>query len=178
MIRERKVKYYITIDNRDYEVDINSRSKNDVEVQINGISHQINIATVGSKISYLVDHIHYEAVVRNKTPHEYMVTVNGTDVRTIVETEIEKRFERQSGKKVVDKSIDVIKAPMPGLIVTIDVEVGQHIQPGDGLIIMEAMKMENELKASQEGIIKTIHVQKNDKVEINAPLITIDLDVS
>ncbi|RMH69042.1 MAG: acetyl-CoA carboxylase biotin carboxyl carrier protein subunit [Gemmatimonadetes bacterium] len=64
---------------------------------------------------------------------------------------------------------------MPGLILSVEVEEGQPVNPGDGLIIMEAMKMENELKASARGIVKTIHVQQGDKVEMNVALITLDI---
>lgn len=64
-----------------------------------------------------------------------------------------------------------IKAPMPGLILDIMVEVGQEVKKGDPLIILEAMKMENLLKASGEGTITAIAVEKGQSVEKNSILI-------
>jgi biotin carboxyl carrier protein len=65
-------------------------------------------------------------------------------------------------------------APMPGLIIKVEKEIGQSVAKGDGLIIMEAMKMENELKAMHAGIIKQIHVQAGQTVDKNQILITFE----
>lgn len=64
-----------------------------------------------------------------------------------------------------------IKAPMPGLILDIMVEVGQEVKKGDALMILEAMKMENVLKSSGEGTITSIEVTKGQSVEKNSVLI-------
>jgi len=64
-----------------------------------------------------------------------------------------------------------IKAPMPGLILDILVEVGQEVKKGDPLMILEAMKMENVLKATGEGTITSIAVEKGQSVEKNSILI-------
>lgn len=64
-----------------------------------------------------------------------------------------------------------VKAPMPGLILEIIAEVGQEIKKGDQLMILEAMKMENVLKAQGEGTISSIEVAKGDSVEKNQVLI-------
>lgn len=65
-------------------------------------------------------------------------------------------------------------APMPGLIIKVEAETGQKVAKGDGLIIMEAMKMENELRAVHSGIIKQIHVQAGQTVDKNQILMTIE----
>lgn len=64
-----------------------------------------------------------------------------------------------------------IKAPMPGLILDIMVEVGQEVKKGDGLMILEAMKMENVLKSTGDGTISAIEVTKGQSVEKNNVLI-------
>ncbi len=64
-----------------------------------------------------------------------------------------------------------IKAPMPGLILDIMVEVGQEVKKGDALMILEAMKMENVLKSTGEGTITSIEVEKGQSVEKNNILI-------
>lgn len=64
-----------------------------------------------------------------------------------------------------------IKAPMPGLILEVMIEVGQEVKKGDPLMILEAMKMENVLKATGEGTISSIEVEKGQSVEKNSILI-------
>lgn len=67
-----------------------------------------------------------------------------------------------------------LKAPMPGLVVDVLVEVGQTLKEGDPLLILEAMKMENVLKASGESVVKSIEVNKGKAVEKNQILISFE----
>jgi biotin carboxyl carrier protein len=67
-----------------------------------------------------------------------------------------------------------VKAPMPGLVVDVSVEVGQEVEVGDNVVILESMKMENELKAPRAGLIKGISVQAGDSVEKNQTLVIIE----
>lgn len=64
-----------------------------------------------------------------------------------------------------------IRAPMPGMVVRIDVETGQHVKAGQGVVIIEAMKMENELKADASGIVSKILVQPGTAVEKGTVLV-------
>ena len=64
-----------------------------------------------------------------------------------------------------EKKLNEIKAPMPGLILDIKVEVGQEVKKGDPILILEAMKMENILKSPGDGIVKAIKVKVKDNVE-------------
>ena len=59
----------------------------------------------------------------------------------------------------------VLKAPMPGLVLRIQVEPGQRVEAGAGLVVLEAMKMENELKAAASGVIKAVLVNSGQAVE-------------
>jgi biotin carboxyl carrier protein len=65
-----------------------------------------------------------------------------------------------------------LTAPMPGLVVRVLVEEGDRVDPGDGLVIVEAMKMENELRAGEAGRVGRIHVQEGAVVEKDEPLVT------
>ena len=69
------------------------------------------------------------------------------------------------------KHVNSIKAPMPGLILDINVKEGQEVKENDNLIILEAMKMENSITSPRDGIIKSISVNKSDTVEKNQLLI-------
>ena len=62
------------------------------------------------------------------------------------------------------KQINIIKAPMPGLILEISVFIGQTVQENDNLLILTAMKMENSLRSPRDGVIKSIDVNVGDSV--------------
>jgi pyruvate carboxylase subunit B len=63
------------------------------------------------------------------------------------------------------KSADVLKAPMPGLVIRVQVKPGDQVAPGAGLVALEAMKMENELKAQGAGVVKEVRVSPGEAVE-------------
>lgn len=67
-----------------------------------------------------------------------------------------------------------VVAPMPGLIVRVSVEVGDLVQAGQGIVVMEAMKMENELRSSACGTVKAIHVTPGHAVEKGTVLVELD----
>jgi len=68
----------------------------------------------------------------------------------------------------------VLKAPMPGKVTLIEVAVGQAVAPGDGLIVLEAMKMENEFKAQVAGTVKEIRVAAGQAVNPGDVLLVIE----
>lgn len=63
------------------------------------------------------------------------------------------------------KHINSVKAPMPGLILDINVNVGQDVKENDALLILEAMKMENIITSPKDGVIKSVSVNKGDAIE-------------
>lgn len=72
---------------------------------------------------------------------------------------------------VADKTV---VAPMPGLILKVEVEVGQAVKAGQGVIVVEAMKMENELKAPADGVVAKIEVQPGQTVDKGATLLVLE----
>ena len=67
-----------------------------------------------------------------------------------------------------------IRAPMPGLVKRIEVGVGDTIKPGSGLLILEAMKMENEIRSPLPGVVRQVHATQGATVEKDEPLIVIE----
>ena len=81
----------------------------------------------------------------------------------------------QLGMKVgVTQKVGDIKAPMPGLVLEIAVEIGQTVTKGDKVLILEAMKMENVIKAAGDGVVKAIHTTKGQPVEKGQLLIEME----
>jgi len=67
-----------------------------------------------------------------------------------------------------------VKAPMPGRVLEILVKTGSSISEGEGLVVLEAMKMENIIKSTREGVLKQIHINEGDSVEKNAVLLSFE----
>ena len=112
-----------------------------------------------------------EANFSNKT---FTIKVNGNPYAI----KLEDRFDQlvnQLGLSVVNtQKVTDVKAPMPGLVLEVSVEVGQTVEKGDGLLILEAMKMENVLKSAGEGVVKSIHIEKGKAVEKGQLLIEME----
>jgi len=107
----------------------------------------------------------------NFNQKKYVIKVNGSsyDIKISNQLDIlisDMGFSMGSVKKVND-----IKAPMPGLILSVNVKEGQEVLEGETLLILEAMKMENAISAPKDGIIKALSVKKGETVEKGALMI-------
>ncbi len=78
-----------------------------------------------------------------------------------------------TGTKAVAPRAGTVRAPMPGLVVRIEVAEGQGVESGAGLVVVEAMKMENELRAPHAGRVERVHVRVGQAVEKGTPLVTL-----
>ena len=77
-------------------------------------------------------------------------------------------------KKAVSAAAgEKVAAPMPGTIVSVNVSEGQSVKQGDVLVVLEAMKMENEIKAPKDGTVSSVAVSKGESVDTGATLVTI-----
>lgn len=104
----------------------------------------------------------------NKT---YSVKVNNNTYVVEIKDALDQLIDDMGFSLNGSKQVDNIKAPMPGLILEINVEPGQEVKEDDSLLILEAMKMENVITSPREGIIKSIKVNQADTVDKNALLI-------
>ena len=103
-----------------------------------------------------------EADFQNKT---YTVEVNQNSYIVEIANELDILIKEMGFEVGKTKQINAIKAPMPGLILEINVSVGQEVKENDNLLILEAMKMENSFSSPRDGIIKSIAVSKGDAVD-------------
>jgi len=93
---------------------------------------------------------------------------------TVYETKLTKKFAKRKMYAPPDKSL--ITAFIPGVIKQIYVQPKQTVKPGDSLLILEAMKMKNDVKAHIGGVIKSINVKLNEMVPKGLVLIELDID--
>ena len=108
---------------------------------------------------------HVKIVATNFDNKTVLLEINGNPYEIKIEDEYDQLVKKMGLSKGGAQKIKDVKAPMPGLVLDILVTPGQIIQKGDPLVILEAMKMENVLKAEGEGVVKSIEVTKGAAVD-------------
>jgi len=108
------------------------------------------------------------------TDREGISIVEVEDESYHIRIEEETRYIIRTRGGKVETSGQVLKAPMPGKVVLVEVEIGQAVKPGDGLVVLEAMKMENEFRAAVAGHVKEVRVAVGQAVNPGDVLVIIE----
>lgn len=111
---------------------------------------------------------------KNNKDQSFVIKINGNISTIRIVKSVEKTIEKLGINKKSQQNINILKAPMPGLILKLMVKIGDRIKKGEALIILEAMKMENILSSPVDGIIKEIKVKPQQTVEKNNVLINFE----
>ncbi len=164
------MKYFATIDDQTFEIEINQQG----ELCIDGDCEVVDFQSIsGSSVySLLLGNASYEALVEARDDY-YEVLVQGTLYRISVQDERMRRLSSAAQGFAPPTGEIAIKAPMPGLVVAVPVGAGQEIKEGEVLVILESMKMENELKAPRAGVVSQVRVQSGQSVEQHETLVAI-----
>jgi propionyl-CoA carboxylase alpha chain len=117
-----------------------------------------------------VDGRHLTAQVRT-LPNGFELSHRGVTVAAHVFTELEVAAARLMPEKTSFDSGKAVRCPMPGLIVSIAVAVGQEVKAGETLAVVEAMKMENVLRAERDGTVAAIHAKPGDSLAVDAVIL-------
>jgi biotin carboxyl carrier protein len=165
------MKYIATLNDIAYEIEINAED----QVTVNGQHLAIDFCSVSGQPVYslIANGESYEAYVQ-PTDAGLEVLLEGRLYIVHVEDERQHRLRERSGGPVVKSGEFNLRAPMAGLIVAVPVLEGQTVTKGQDLIILESMKMQNELKAPRDATVTRVRVQAGDRVEHNQVLVTLD----
>ncbi|MEI6289945.1 MAG: biotin/lipoyl-containing protein [Chloroflexota bacterium] len=163
------MKYITTIDNKEYTVEI----EDDKHISINGKKLDVDFESVSGQPVYslLIDGKSHEGYVYPDEKN-WQVLIRGQLYEAIVEDEREKKLRTAAGG-VSDDGEFHMKAPMPGLIISIPVNEGDIVQKGQVLMILESMKMQNELKSPKDGTVHRIRVKAGETVEQKQNLLNV-----
>ncbi|MGM0635048.1 MAG: acetyl-CoA carboxylase biotin carboxyl carrier protein subunit [Bacteroidota bacterium] len=104
----------------------------------------------------------------------YSVKVNSNTYEVSISNDLDLLIQEMGLSLSAGLKVNEIKAPMPGLILDINVKEGDEVKEGDALLILEAMKMENTITAPRDAVIKAVSVQKGDTCSKNALLIEME----
>ena len=88
-----------------------------------------------------------------------------------------REIQALTGRRKPPEGGGVMRAPMPGLVIRVAVAPGDQVAAGAGLVVVEAMKMENELRAARPAVVAEVHVKPGQAVEKGEPLVTLSLTI-
>jgi biotin carboxyl carrier protein len=96
---------------------------------------------------------------------QYEIKINANSYKVNISNQLDLHIKKMGFSKSINKKENTIKAPMPGLILSVNVKLNQTVTEGETMLILEAMKMENAICAPKNGLIKSIHIKTGGTVE-------------
>jgi biotin carboxyl carrier protein len=164
------MKYVTTIDNQEFEIEI----VDERHIRIGDRLLEVDFESVSGQpvFSLILDGKSYESFVY-QGDEDWDVLLRGRQYQVKVEDEREKRLRAAAGGGVVEGGEFHLKAPMPGLVVAVLIEEGQEVKKGQVMLILESMKMQNELKAPRDGTMGRIRIKAGESVEQRQTLLSV-----
>lgn len=153
---------FVALGDQEYIADVNENGRG---VSVAGTAASLHVTRIGhSQYSVLVNG-RSVTVVFAGGPTDLDILVNGKRCHLKVMSEREKLLMAFSKNEAAGSKQLEIHAPMPALVVKVEVAVGDEVKLGQGLVVLEAMKMENEIKCHRGGKIREIHIKQGQAVE-------------
>lgn len=170
------MRYYVTLGGRTYDIGVEGD-----HITIDGERIDADLVHVaGTPVHRLSLHgaSHRIVAERGEARGQWRLHVDGYRVTADVVDERTSAIRAMTAARSVQHGPRPVRAPMPGMIVRVEVEAGERVSAGQGVVVMEAMKMENELKADGDGIVSRIAVHAGTAVEKGMVLIEFEQDGS
>jgi len=158
------------IDGHEYIVDIIDEH----HVSVDGVMYNVDFMPVGDQPVYSLV-VNGTSVEAHVYPNEdlWQVLFRGRMFTASVEDEREKRLRAALAGRVRENEDYHLKAPMPGMVVSIPVQEGQEIRKGNVLVVLESMKMQNELRSPRDGKVIRVRVKAGDRVEQKETMLSV-----
>ncbi len=165
------MKYFVTVLGREIEVDVDGE-----QVTVAGRLHSATLRrTPGTPVrQLLLDGRSEGLAVESGGNGQWTITRRGERCEVEVVDERTRHIRSLTGAGDRVRGPAALKAPMPGLVVRVQVEAGQSVPAGAGVVVLEAMKMENELRAAAPGVVRTVRVRPGEPVEKGQVLVEFD----
>ncbi len=163
--------YIATVNGREFRVEI----LDERHVKVNDRVYEVDFVNIGDRPLYslLASGRSFEANVHAEDDL-WHVLLRGRLYAVQVEDERERALRARAGVEGQDKRPLRLKSPMPGLIVEVKVQPGQEVRKGDTLLILESMKMQNEIKAPRDGVIVAVFVENGQSVAQGEALVQLE----
>lgn len=167
------MKYTIVLNEQERELEITPLKTHFFEIKIDGKCHKIEACHCGNGlISLLIDNRSYDI---SYSFDGDMVQLSFRNQYFNIEVLDERKIRMRRVRSSLDLSgPEIIKTSMPGRVIKILVEPGEKVEVGAGIIIIEAMKMENEIQCRHSGVVKKLNVKPGQTVESEVVLVEIE----
>ncbi|MFH2036280.1 MAG: biotin/lipoyl-containing protein [Candidatus Zixiibacteriota bacterium] len=168
---EMKNRYIVTVDDKEFDLYLSASNEGGKYIiEHEGVQYKIVADSLtDKKFLFKIDNMSSEVDIVRKD--DYLeVFLEGKEMISKVEPYYLAELRKMAGEKSGHTKM-AISAPMPGLVLQIDVKSGDNIKKGQTLLIIEAMKMENMIKSPHDGIIKEIYVSAGEAVNKNEKLV-------
>ena len=168
------MKYYVTVNGRSHEVDLVERAGVRV-VSVDGTELDASYAEVDElgQVVMLSHGRSYGLSIESTAGDDSRVAITLAGHAYDVQIEDERERAAHAAERAGSKGAGSVNAVMPGIVVEVLVTTGQRVEKGEPLLILSAMKMQNEIAAPSEGVVKAIHVAPGQAVAAGAKLVTL-----
>ena len=155
------MRYHVTVAGRTLVVEISNEG-----VSVSGQTIDAELETIPDSPvrSLLLDDASHRLVARGAGRGRWDLSIRGRQLSVDVMDERTRAIREITGAGAVPSGPKPVRAPMPGMVVRVEVSEGDRVSPGQGLLIVEAMKMENELRAETAGRVRKVHVAAGEAV--------------
>jgi biotin carboxyl carrier protein len=164
------MKYITTIGDEEFVIEIDHEH----EILVDGVRYDTDFqpSPEGNTFSLLLNNRSLEGVVEERD-ELWQILIRGELYEVQVQDERAYRLAKARGSVTLVTGDAPINSPMPGIIIDVPVTEGEAVSKGDKVIILESMKMENELRAPRDGIVGRVFVEAGANVEKGQPLVVI-----
>ncbi len=164
------MRYYTMVEEKEYIIDI----LEDGQLILDGQALQADLVKISGQPIYsllLNDKLYESYIYENQG--DWQVFLNGHGYKVQVLDEREKALQEAMNNKIEQRFEFNLRAPMPGMVISIHVQEGQAVKKGDVLILLESMKMQNELKSPKDGVVTHLRIQAGERVEQKQVLLSV-----
>lgn len=168
------MRYFVTVDDKEREVEIRHQEEG-TRVRVGSKEYNVDIRRIGGTNTYslLVDGKSF-AVTSIPEGKQLVLKCQGESFRTEVTTERERAAHLITGKPQAKGPVTAI-ALMPGFVSRVLVSPEDQVEPGQPMVVIEAMKMQNEVVSEVAGVVREVHVEADQTVKGGDPLITLEV---
>lgn len=165
------MKYFVTLAGHEHVVEIDGE-----RVTVDGEAMEAHLVPVpGTPLRQLLtgDRPLVLPLEHDRTTGRWTLTLHGERMEAEAVDERTRHIRSLIGEGAKKTATGTVRAPMPGMVVRVLISQGDYVRAGQGLAVLEAMKMENELKAPADGVVRTVHVVPGAVVEKGQALVEV-----
>ena len=164
--------WVISLSGHDFFIDLNADKSGSTVIFSDGSSFRVESSwRPGDTIAHVNINETLVSIKVDKIPSGFRVRHNGADLKVLIRNERQFQLSKYMLEKIAPDMSKFLLCPMPGMLVSVNVSVGEEVQEGQSLCVVEAMKMENVLRAEKKGIIKSINTEPGMSLAVDETII-------